>query len=149
MRAVVQRVKEARVLVGGQEVASIGPGLLVFLGVGREDSLEDARYLAEKIAHLRIFSDAQGKMNLSLKDVGGQALVVSQFTLYGDCRQGRRPSFTQAAPPEQAKELYDLFILFLKEQGIQVATGEFQANMLVRIENQSPVTLLLDSRKLF
>jgi len=137
------------VLVGGQEVASIGPGLLVFLGVGREDSLEDARYLAEKIAHLRIFSDAQGKMNLSLKDVGGQALVVSQFTLYGDCRQGRRPSFTQAAPPEQAKELYDLFILFLKEQGIQVATGEFQANMLVRIENQSPVTLLLDSRKLF
>jgi len=137
------------VLVGGQEVASIGPGLLVFLGVGREDSLEDARYLAEKIAHLRIFSDAQGKMNLSLKDVGGQALVVSQFTLYGDCRQGRRPSFTQAAPPEQAKELYDLFILFLKEQGIQVATGEFQANMLVRIENQGPVTLLLDSRKLF
>lgn len=136
-------------LVGGQEVASIGPGLLVFLGVGREDSLEDARYLAEKIAHLRIFSDAQGKMNLSLKDVGGQALVVSQFTLYGDCRQGRRPSFTQAAPPEQAKELYDLFILFLKEQGIQVATGEFQANMLVRIENQGPVTLLLDSRKLF
>jgi len=137
------------VLVGGQEVASIGPGLLVFLGVGREDSLEDARYLAEKIAHLRIFSDDQGKMNLSLKDVGGQALVVSQFTLYGDCRQGRRPSFTQAAPPEQAKELYDLFILFLKEQGIQVATGEFQANMLVRIENQGPVTLLLDSRKLF
>ena len=136
-------------LVGGQEVASIGPGLLVFLGVGRGDSREDARYLAEKIAHLRIFSDDQGKMNLSLKDVGGQALVVSQFTLYGDCRQGRRPSFTQAAPPEQAKELYDLFILFLKEQGIQVATGEFQANMLVRIENQGPVTLLMDSRKLF
>ncbi|MCR4420174.1 MAG: D-aminoacyl-tRNA deacylase [Clostridia bacterium] len=149
MRAVVQRVNSARVLVDGAEVGSIGPGLVVLLGVGQEDKAEDARYLAEKVAHLRIFPDAEGKMNRSLIEIGGEALVVSQFTLYGDCRKGRRPNFTSAAPPEKAYPLYELMVEYLRGFGLKVATGRFAADMLVEIHNQGPVTLLLDSRRLF
>jgi D-tyrosyl-tRNA(Tyr) deacylase len=142
-------VNSARVLVDGAEVGSIGPGLVVLLGVGQEDKAEDARYLAEKVAHLRIFPDAEGKMNRSLIEIGGEALVVSQFTLYGDCRKGRRPNFTSAAPPEKAYPLYELMVEYLRGFGLKVATGRFAADMLVEIHNQGPVTLLLDSRRLF
>ncbi|MGI9953480.1 D-aminoacyl-tRNA deacylase [Moorellaceae bacterium AZ2] len=149
MRAVVQRVLRGRVTVEGEEIGAIGPGLLVFLGVRSGDTAEEAVYLAEKIAGLRVFADQEGKLNLSVKDVGGEVLVVSQFTLYGDCRKGRRPSFTEAAPPEAAEELYGVFIAAMRKQGLKVASGRFQAHMQVELVNDGPVTLLLDSSKLF
>ncbi|UCC66072.1 MAG: D-tyrosyl-tRNA(Tyr) deacylase [Deltaproteobacteria bacterium] len=149
MRAVVQRVREARVSVRGKVVGEIERGLLVFLGVGREDGEEDADNLAAKIPQLRVFEDEEGKFDLSLGDVGGGILVVSQFTLFGDCRKGRRPSFTEAAEPQRARELYQRFIAKVEERGISVAKGEFQARMGVELVNDGPVTLLLDSKKLF
>lgn len=147
MKAVVQRVKSAKVLVDGRVVGKIDKGLLVFLGIARDDEESDLAFLASKIPDLRIFADTSEKFNLSLKEVGGEILVVSQFTLYGDCRKGRRPSFTEAAVPHLAKDLYDRFILRLKEQGIPVQTGEFQATMEVHLINDGPVTLILESRK--
>lgn len=149
MRAVVQRVTAGRVKIGGETVAAIGHGLVILLGVGEDDTAQDAEYLANKIAGLRIFSDGEGKMNLSLAETGGEALVVSQFTLYGDCRHGRRPSFSRAAGAEQARILYELFVACLAERGIKTVTGQFQAMMLVEIHNDGPVTLLLDSHKEF
>lgn len=149
MRAVLQRVKSGRVLVDNSVVGEIEKGLVVLLGVGHGDSEEDARYLAEKILNLRIFADEAGKINLSVQDVLGKLLVVSQFTLYWDCRKGRRPSFSEAAAPETAQTLYAYFVSYLKELGAEVATGEFQAQMLVEINNQGPVTVLLDSKKEF
>ena len=149
MRAVVQRVKGARVEVDGKIVGEIGRGLLIFLGVGEGDSEKDCEYLANKIVHLRVFADEQGLMNLSLLEVEGAALVVSQFTLWGDCRKGRRPSFTRAAPPERAKELYEHFIGLTRARGLQVASGEFQEMMDVHLLNDGPVTLLLDSSRAF
>lgn len=149
MRAVVQRVSEAYVQLGGQETGRIGRGVLILLGVGQGDELEDVRYLADKIVHLRIFPDAQDKMSLSVQDVGGGVLVVSQFTLYGDCRKGRRPSYTGAAPPERAEELYEAFVEQVRTYSLPVATGRFQEMMMVHLVNDGPVTLLLDSRKGF
>jgi D-tyrosyl-tRNA(Tyr) deacylase len=149
MRAVVQRVKNARVEVGGRVTGEIGKGLLIFLGVGDEDSEKDCEYLADKIANLRIFSDENDLMNLSSLDIGGGMLVVSQFTLWGDCRKGRRPSFTKAARPERAKELYEFFIGVLKKTGLKIAAGEFQEMMDVHLINDGPVTILLDSSKVF
>ena len=149
MRAVVQRVTEADVTVEKAVTGTIGQGLVVLLGVEENDTEKDADYLAEKIAGLRIFEDAEEKMNLSLKDVGGQLLAVSQFTLLGDARKGRRPSFSNAARPEKAKLLYDRFTEQIRSQGIAVGEGIFQAHMLVRIYNDGPVTILLDSHKLF
>lgn len=149
MRAVVQRVREARVEVEGQNVGEIGEGLLVFLGVGEEDSEKDGEYLANKVANLRIFEDEKGLMNLSLLDTGGAVLVVSQFTLWGDCRKGRRPSFVHAARPERASELYEGFMGLLGSMGLQVASGRFQEMMDVHLINDGPVTLLLDSAKAF
>ena len=149
MRAVVQRVKESRVEVNKRVVGRIGPGLLILLGVGQDDTRKDCEYLANKIAHLRIFSDEKGFMNLSLPDTGGAALVVSQFTLWGDCRKGRRPSFVKAAPPEIAKELYEHFVELLKKTGLIVATGIFQEMMDVHLINDGPITLMLDSAKVF
>ena len=149
MRAVVQRVKSARVEVGGKITGEIGNGLLIFVGIGGEDTEKDCEYIANKIAHLRIFPDGMELMNLSLIDTKGSALVVSQFTLWGDCRKGRRPSFSQAAEPEKAKELYEYFIGLLEEIGLRVATGKFQEMMDVHLINDGPVTLLLDSSKSF
>jgi len=149
MRAVVQRVKEARVDVEGRTVGEIGHGLLVLLGVGEGDAEKDCEYLANKVAHLRIFSDAQGLMNLSLVEIEGAVLVVSQFTLWGDCRKGRRPSFTRAARPEKAKEFYGHFVGILRGKGLRTATGEFQEMMDVHLVNDGPVTLILDSSKTF
>jgi D-tyrosyl-tRNA(Tyr) deacylase len=149
MRAVVQRVKMAKVVVSSEIVGKIGNGLLIFLGVGVEDNIDDADYLASKIAHLRIFGDDEGKMNLSLLEKGGKALVVSQFTLWGDCKKGRRPSFIRAADPTVANDLYQKFIFLLKGKGIQVAEGKFQEMMDVHLVNDGPVTLLLDSAKNF
>jgi len=146
MRAVIQRVKSAAVYVDGRSAGEIGKGLLVLAGVGRGDEEKDASYMASKLPDLRIFEDASGKFNLSLKEVGGSMLVVSQFTLYGDCRKGRRPSFIDAAEPAEARSLYEQLVLKLKEQGIPVATGEFQAKMEVHLINDGPVTILLDSR---
>ena len=147
MRAVVQRVTSASVTVDGRVAGEIGAGLLVLLGVSRTDNPESATYLAEKIANLRIFSDEVGKMNLSLVDISGSALVVSQFTLYGDTRGGRRPSFIQAAPPEEASRLYDEFVQSMRALGVAVETGVFQAHMQVELVNDGPVTILLDSEK--
>jgi D-aminoacyl-tRNA deacylase len=147
MRAVIQRVKSAQVSVDGQVSGKIGKGLLVFLGVGKGDGESDLSFLTSKIPGLRIFEDASGKFNLSLKEIGGQILVVSQFTLYGDCRRGRRPSFTEAEEPTAAKPLYEQFISKLREQDVSVETGEFQAKMEVHLVNDGPVTLLLDSRQ--
>ncbi len=149
MRAVVQRVQKASVHVGGTEVGAIGAGLLVFLGVTHTDTEADARYLADKICGLRIFEDADDKMNLSVQDTGGSILSVSQFTLFGDCRRGRRPSFTEAARPEQGQALYEVFNEALRANGMQVATGQFQAHMEVSLVNDGPVTMLLDSSKQF
>jgi len=146
VRALLQRVSEAAVSVGGEEVARIGPGLLVLLGVAQGDSAEDARYLAGKVAGLRIFEDEAGKMNRSVLEVGGEVLVVSQFTLLADCRKGRRPSFTAAAGPEEAKALYEVFVDELRERSVPVATGVFQAHMHVSLTNDGPVTILLESR---
>ncbi len=147
MRAVVQRVSSARVVVAESTVAEIRQGLMVLLGVEKEDTEEDARYLAGKIAGLRIFEDESGKMNLSLQETGGEALVVSQFTLLGDCRQGRRPGFSAAAPPEEADRLYLFFCEMLRQGGLSVATGIFRADMDVHLVNHGPVTFVLDSRK--
>lgn len=149
MRAVVERVSRARAVVEARVSGEIGAGLVVLLGVGRGDTRESAAYLAEKIAHLRIFDDEQGKMNRSLLDTGGAALVVSQFTLYGDARGQRRPSFVKAAPPEEAARLYEEFVRCLGALGVRVATGVFQARMSVELSNDGPVTILLDSDKLF
>ncbi len=149
MRAVVQRVSEAWVEVEGREIARIGRGLLVLLGVGRDDGEGDAQYLANKIANLRIFEDEEGKLNKSVLEIGGSALVVSNFTLYGDCRKGRRPSFTDAAPPEIADKLYQRFCELLQGEGVPVQKGVFQAHMHVGLVNDGPVTLLLDSKKQF
>ncbi len=149
MRAVGQRVKMAKVEVDGRTVGEIGPGVLIFLGGGGEDSEKDCDYLANKIAHLRIFPDDRGLMNLSLVETEGALLVVSQFTLWGDCRKGRRPSFTRAARPERAKELYECFLGILRGKGLQVSTGEFQEMMDVHLVNDGPVTLLIDSSKTF
>ena len=148
MRAVVQRVSRARVTVAGQTCAEIGTGFLVLLGVAEDDTEDDARQLAGKIAGLRVFEDDQGKMNLALSDVNGAILVVSQFTLLGDCRKGRRPSFTAAARPELAESLYQVFVDTVARQGIEVATGRFRQHMEVELVNDGPVTLLLDTREL-
>lgn len=148
MRAVIQRVKSAEVYVDGRLSGKIGNGLLVFVGVSKGDSEKDVSYLTSKLPELRIFEDASGKFNLSLKEMGGEMLIVSQFTLYGDCRKGRRPSFTEAEEPTIAKNLYEQFISKLRKQGIPVQTGEFQAKMEVHLVNDGPVTLLLDSKKI-
>lgn len=145
MRAVLQRVTRAAVRVGEETVGAIGPGLVVLLAVATDDRPSQAQVLAEKVAHLRIFDDDAGRLNRSVLDVGGEVLVVSQFTLYGDARRGRRPSFTRAAPPAQAEGLHDLFVTHLRGLGVPVATGRFRALMLVEIHNDGPVTLLLDS----
>ncbi|MGB9595225.1 MAG: D-aminoacyl-tRNA deacylase [Candidatus Poribacteria bacterium] len=149
MRAVIQRVSKASVSVDHQIVSSIAKGLLVLLGVGEDDDNSDAIYLAEKTAGLRIFEDTEGKMNLSVSDIGGEILVISQFTLYADCRKGRRPSFTDAAKPEKAIPLYSNYISALKNMGLKVETGIFQAYMEVELVNDGPVTIMLDSKKLF
>jgi len=149
MRAVVQRVSSGRVTVGPDAVGTISAGVVVLLGIRSGDDSRDAAWLAEKIVHLRIFSDDRGKMNRSLADIGGEMLIVSQFTLYGDCRKGRRPGYSDAAPPEHARPLYELFIEQVKGHGIIAASGEFQAEMEVTIVNDGPVTLLLDSEKTF
>jgi D-tyrosyl-tRNA(Tyr) deacylase len=149
MRAVVQRVSAASVTVEQRTVGKIGPGLLVLLGVSARDTTADADYLAEKIAGLRIFEDPDGKMNLSVADVGGAVLAVSQFTLYGDARRGRRPSFDAAARPERARELYEHFVAQIQRRGLHCETGQFQAMMSVSLVNQGPVTILLDSSKSF
>ena len=149
MRLVIQRVKEARVKVKEEIVGEIGRGLLVFLGVGKEDTEADVDYLLEKILHLRIFPDGQEKFNLSLTDIGGALLVVSQFTLWGDCRKGRRPSFSESAPASTAQPLYEMFIEKARQKGIPVACGRFQEMMDVHLINDGPVTLLLDSKKKF
>jgi len=148
MRAVVQRVTEASVTVEGRVVGEIGPGLVILLGVTHGDTEAEARYLARKIANLRIFTDAEGKLNLSARDVGGSALVVSQFTLYANCRKGRRPSFSAAARLEIADPLIERFIEFLRAEGLAVESGQFQAEMLVRIFNDGPVTIILDTDEL-
>jgi D-tyrosyl-tRNA(Tyr) deacylase len=149
VRAVIQRVREASVAVGGEQVAAIGPGLLVLLGVGREDAEADADYLAEKIVHLRIFEDESGQMNLSALDTRGALLVVSQFTLYGDARRGRRPGYSAAAAPDDAVRLYRYFVERVKASGLEVGEGVFRAMMDVHLVNQGPVTLLLDSARTF
>lgn len=149
MRAVVQRVSRARVNVNGESVGSIGQGLLVLLGIAKTDSQADADYLVGKIIGLRISDDESGKMNLSVADVGGSMLAVSQFTLYGDSRKGKRPSFDQAAPPQMANELYEYFVEKARKSGITCETGRFQAMMQVDLVNDGPVTILLDSSRAF
>lgn len=149
MRAVTQRVSRAHVIAEGELIGSIGSGVLVFLGISKSDTQSDADYLAGKIAALRIFDDASGKMNLSLFDVRGAVLAVSQFSLYGDVRRGNRPSFDDAAKPEIAKELYDYFVKKIREAGIVCETGRFQASMQVELVNDGPVTILLDSTRAF
>lgn len=149
MRAVVQRVSRASVTVDDQTVGAIGAGLFVLLGVARGDSSGDSAYLAEKTAGLRIFEDDDGKMNRSVAEIGGAILVVSQFTLFGDCRKGRRPGFTEAAPPQLADDLYRVYVDALRQRGLTVATGIFQAEMQVNLVNDGPVTLMIDSRKQF
>lgn len=145
VRVVVQRVSQARVSVAKEIVGAIGAGLCVFVGVGKDDDEEDADHLADKIKSLRILNDEQGKMNRSVSDAGGEVLVVSQFTLYGDCRKGNRPSFTGAAPAEQAERLYRRFAQRLRDSGLAVATGRFQAHMEIALTNDGPVTLMLES----
>lgn len=149
MRAVLQRVKKARVEVGGRTVGEVDGGLLVFLGVSRDDTEKEGEFLANKIAHLRIFSDAQGLMNRSVIEAEGGVLVVSQFTLWGDCHKGRRPSFIRAAPPEEARALYEDFVRRLRSKGLAVATGAFQEMMEVHLINDGPVTMLVDTEKTF
>ena len=149
MRAVVQRVSRARVIVENQTVGDIGNGLLVLLGVSVSDSESDADYLVEKTCTLRIFEDADGKMNLDVSQTGGAILAVSQFTLYGDVRRGRRPSFDDAARPERARQLYEYFVEQIRTRGLRCETGQFQASMQVELVNQGPVTILIDSQKQF
>jgi D-aminoacyl-tRNA deacylase len=146
MRAVIQRVKESSVTVNSRMISRIGPGLLVLLGVSETDVSVDAVFLSEKIPHLRIFEDEAGKMNRSLMDTQGEMLVVSQFTLLGDCRKGRRPSYMQAAGPEKAEQLYEVFVEQVREKGVAVKTGQFRAMMDVALINDGPVTLILDSK---
>lgn len=149
MRAVIQRVSRASVKVDGIIQGEISQGILVLLGIRGGDTKTDLQWLAEKIVHLRIFEDQQGKMNRSLADIGGEMLIISQFTLYGDCRKGRRPGFSSAAPPEIAEPLYQQFIEEVRDRQVRVATGIFQATMEVELVNDGPVTLLLDSEKQF
>ncbi|MGA2957237.1 MAG: D-aminoacyl-tRNA deacylase [Thermodesulfobacteriota bacterium] len=149
MRVVIQRVNRTLVRVEGKIAGEISKGLLVLLGVGQGDSSKDAVYLLDKIINLRIFEDAKGKMNLSLLDAGGELMVISQFTLYADCRKGRRPSFIAASPPEEAQKLYEYFVAEAKNRGLKVATGIFQALMEVELVNFGPVTIFLDSSKNF
>ncbi len=149
MRAVIQRVREARVEVKGNTIGAIESGFLILLGVGREDAKKECDYLAAKVANLRVFSDDQGLMNRSLMDINGAVLVVSQFTLWGDCRKGRRPSFVRGAPPDHARALYEYFVSALRDAGLTVATGKFQEMMEVHLVNDGPVTLLLDTEKEF
>jgi len=149
VRAVVQRVSRAKVTVSGEITGEIGPGLLALLGVAHGDTQADADYLADKIAGLRIFEDEAGKMNLSVTDIGGAILAVSQFTLYGDVRRGKRPSFDSAAPPQHARELYDYFVERIRASGVHCETGRFQETMKVELANEGPVTILLDSAKTF
>lgn len=149
MRAVIQRVRSACVSVDGQEVGRIGQGLVVLLGVGAEDDERAVAYMVDKTANLRVFEDEAGKMNRSVLDVGGEVLAVSQFTLYGDVRRGRRPGFDQAARPEKAEPLYRAYVEALRAMGLTVATGRFAADMLVKIENDGPVTILVDSNRQF
>jgi D-aminoacyl-tRNA deacylase len=146
MRAVLQRVSRAKVTIAGEVVGEIGPGLLVLLGVTHADTPENAKWLAEKIVGLRIFNDADGKMNRDVTEIGGSVLVVSQFTLYGDCKKGRRPSFIDAAPPEVAIPLYENFINGVKALGVPTATGRFGADMQVELVNDGPVTMIVDSK---
>lgn len=149
MRAVIQRVFQAEVKVDADIVGKIDEGLLILLGVEKQDSDEDLKYLYDKITNLRIFEDMQGKMNLSVRDVQGQLLVVSQFTLYADCRKGRRPSFENAASPEKARMYYENFVELAKNDGFKTETGQFQAHMSVMLYNDGPVTIMLDSKKIF
>ncbi len=149
MRAVIQRVSQAEVKVDADIVGKIDEGLLILLGVEKQDSDEDLKYLYDKITNLRIFEDMQGKMNLSVRDVQGQLLVVSQFTLYADCRKGRRPSFENAASPEKARMYYENFVELAKNDGFKTETGQFQAHMSVMLYNDGPVTIMLDSKKIF
>src|SRR3954468_8100747 len=145
MRACIQRVSEAHVTVAGAETGRIGCGLVVLLGVGHQDAEAEVNWLAEKVVGLRIFEDEAGKMNRSLAEAGGAMLVISQFTLYGDCRRGRRPSFTDAAPPELAERFYESFVAAVRQAGVQVATGRFREHMLVSLVNDGPVTLWIDT----
>lgn len=149
MRAVVQRVTKATVEVNGEIVGSINRGLLVFAGIGKDDDEKDIEYMADKVINLRIFEDRERKMNLSVRQIDGEILCISQFTLFGDCRKGRRPNFTGAAPPEQAEHLYNCFCRLLEESGVGISTGKFQAMMRINAENDGPVTILLDSKKTF
>lgn len=149
MRAVLQRATRASVRVGGETVGEIGPGLVVLLGVARDDAEADALYLVEKVLNLRVFDDAEGRMNLSVSESGGALLVVSQFTLYGDVRRGRRPSWFEAAPPGPAERLYEFFVAEARRGGARVETGSFRSTMEVELVNDGPVTILVDSRKLF
>lgn len=149
MRAVIQRTIRSSVTSEGTETGRIGAGLTVLLGVGRDDDEKDVVYTADKILNLRIFEDEEGKMNQSLLQKGGEMLVISQFTLYGDVRHGRRPSFTAAAPPDSANRLYEEFVQYVEKQGVRVATGVFQTEMVVSLDNHGPVTILLDSKKEF
>ena len=149
MRAVIQRVSHARVLIRGEVVGQIGRGLLALVSFGHDDTDEDLQFMVNKIAGLRMFEDEQGRMNLSVEDIGGGILVVPNFTIHGDCRKGRRPSFTAAAPPEQAEELFDQFVRMMADRGLTTASGKFGAHMHVELANDGPVTLLLDSKKLF
>jgi D-tyrosyl-tRNA(Tyr) deacylase len=147
LRALVQRVSNASVTIEGHLVSAIKQGLVVLIGIGKDDSEPDAQYLADKIANLRIFSDEADKFNLSALDIGGEALVVSQFTLLADTRKGRRPSFTEAAPPEEAEPLIEIFVQLLRAAGLKVETGRFRQNMLVEIHNSGPVTIFIDSEE--
>ena len=149
MRAVIQRVSTARVLIDGNEHSRIGKGLVVLLGVERDDTADDVGLMAKKTVELRVFGDADGKMNRSVLDTGGEVLAVSQFTLLGDCRKGRRPSFDRAARPEEARDLYEQYVREVQNTGVRVSTGVFQAMMDVELTNDGPVTLMLDSRKRF
>lgn len=149
MRAIVQRVHQASVEVNEQIIGQIGRGLCCFVGTGREDQTQDLAYVADKIVGLRIFPDESGKMSQSLLDVGGEALLISQFTVYGDTRRGRRPSFASAMAPDEARESYQQFVQMVKERGVGVATGQFAATMRVRVDNDGPVSILIDSRKAF
>lgn len=149
MRAVVQRVSHASVTVHEERHSEIGEGLLVLLGVSREDDVDDVVYMVDKVVNLRIFEDENGKLNRSLTDIGGQLMVVSQFTLFGDTRKGRRPSFIEAARPEKGNELYEMFVSMANERGFNTQTGKFQHHMMVGLENDGPVTILIDSKKEF
>lgn len=149
MRAIVQRVTHAQVKVDGRTIGKIGRGMVIFIGIAEDDGPEDIRYLTDKIHSLRIFEDEDGKMNLSVEETGGGLLCISQFTLFGDCRKGNRPSFSAAARPEKAESIYLDFCACLKEKGLHVETGQFGAMMQVEVDNDGPVTIMLDSKKLF